>query len=646
MIPGTVLWDRFLVRGTLGQGGMATVYRVQDQLRGEEVALKVLHEHLTHDPVARARLVREAQAAARVHHAGILGAREVLEVDDRLVLTMAVHAGGSLAERVAVDGPLPARHVRRIAIGMADALAAAHLAGVVHRDVSPHNVLVTADGAAALSDLGLARLAEGSASATAGVVGTWGYCAPEIWDGARADARTDLYGLGAVLYLAATGEAAFPGDTPAGILKRQLGGRFTPILELRPGFPADLARWIEASIALDPSRRPTGAREVHSGLLGSVAPEEPVAMVPVPRALPVPYDVGDLPVGTYTVIVAERPSPRRRRLRREEGEITARDEAGPEFDLADAVARISGLARAPESLPASMRRHEFKMVEAVDHSTAEATYAAAISAGFQPRIVGDPNVRWSRSQGRELMLAVPLLMVGMMVAAVPGGALLSLRVLIGVLIGGAGLFALRRGSDRRTLHSVWGRSVPALDPRTRPAAPRIEAAAPPEDAVSRIERRTLARIAGLTGALMTRDDLPAALREELEQMVRTMGTRAARLARRWRELTPDPAPELASRQVAIEARLRASLDSVEVARLEAARDALAAAELERERALAHRTVLEARLIELGTEAARATASLTDDVDLMSSAADLLASLKAETEAAAAIVRELRPSGEG
>jgi len=156
--PGTLLGDRFEIHGVLGRGGMATVYLAQDRSGGERVALKLLHAHLAADPSARHRLEREVEAAHRLDHPGVLVARELVELEGQVGLVLPLHPGRTLAERIAVDGAQPPDQVRRLGLRLAEALGAAHRAGVLHRDLSARNVLVDERGAPVLTDFGMARL--------------------------------------------------------------------------------------------------------------------------------------------------------------------------------------------------------------------------------------------------------------------------------------------------------------------------------------------------------------------------------------------------------------------------------------------------------------------------------------------------------
>lgn len=272
-----MLGERFTLIGELGRGGMATVWLAEDRVRGARVALKILHAHLVGDASTRERLRREVMTAGLIKHEGALLAQELHELDGHLALSMPYHPGRTLSERVAAEGPIGGTALRAIGARLADVLAAAHRAGVLHRDITPANVMIDDDGVATLTDFGLARLEQWQSTRHTGALGTAGHAAPEIYDGERADPRSDLYSLGTVLYYAASGRAPFAGPNAAAVLKRQLSGEVEPLASLRPELPDDLCAIIHALLRLSPEERPQGAAEVAEALRGRI-------VAPPPRA--------------------------------------------------------------------------------------------------------------------------------------------------------------------------------------------------------------------------------------------------------------------------------------------------------------------------------------------------------------------------
>ncbi len=409
---GEVVGDRFVILGVLGRGGTATVYLADDRLRKQRVALKVVHEHLSADASTRRRLDREVQSASLLRHDAALVPHDVHELEGRLALSMPYHAGHTLEERVSEQGALPIPEVRRIGVRLAGALMAAHRAGVLHRDVTAGNVLLSEGGHdTALTDFGLARLRNSGTRSTT-MLGTAGYAAPEVYAGQRADPRSDLYGLGAVLYLAATGQPAFDARDPMSALRRQLDG-VEPVRSVRPEVPEDLAAIIEALLAPEPEDRPTGARDVLDALEGRAVPA-------AREARPAVVDDGVvrqyLPPGEWTVVVREHPDDRGRRdeLRVKLRRVPSREpqwarELGkamksllgfedlpgitPEEALANAVAEEAGLRPGSLELPGIVYNRRFRLVDGTDTATAHRLAEGARAAGFRARpvIAGPPR---------------------------------------------------------------------------------------------------------------------------------------------------------------------------------------------------------------------------------------------------------------
>ena len=219
--PGSRLGPYEIV-ALIGAGGMGEVFRARDTRLDRSVAIKVLPAELAQNEQFRLRFDREAKTISQLNHPNIC---TLYDVGDGY-LVMELLEGESLAERIA-KGPLPMRDVIRYGIEVADALSKAHRAGIVHRDLKPGNVMITKSGAKLL-DFGLAKSSVIDVSLDAAtqhkpltqegtIVGTFQYMAPEQLEGLQADARTDIFSLGAVLYEMATGRRAFEGKTPMNI---------------------------------------------------------------------------------------------------------------------------------------------------------------------------------------------------------------------------------------------------------------------------------------------------------------------------------------------------------------------------------------------------------------------------------------------
>ncbi len=262
-LPGRV--GPYLVLGRLGQGGMGTVYRALDVEAGRQVALKVLAPRAD-DPRRAARFRREALLAAEVRHPGLVAALACGEDGGRLYYAMELVDGPSLHDVISIEGALAPRRAAWTVARVAEAAHALHEAGVVHRDLKPANVLLDPVRGPRVVDLGLARDPRGGGITAPGeILGTVAYMAPEQALGRAVDARTDVYGLGALLYALATGWPPFFG-APAQAIARVLHDRPAPPHTINPRVPADLEALIAACMARRPEHRPDSALHVARAL--------------------------------------------------------------------------------------------------------------------------------------------------------------------------------------------------------------------------------------------------------------------------------------------------------------------------------------------------------------------------------------------
>jgi CheY-like chemotaxis protein len=269
---GQVISGRYEILGELGKGGMGMVYHARDRELGEEIAMKVVRRDLVEQhPSLVERLKSEIRLARRITHRNVVRAHDLGEWQGVYFLTMEFVRGISVEELLNTRGALTVDSTLAIGTQLAEALAVAHEQQIVHRDIKPGNLLVDGEGCLKVMDFGLARVPEGGAVKTlAGfVVGTPGYVAPELHLGASANARSDLFSVGVVLYECLTGIPPFDASSPVAVVDKVLAGRPRPIRELVPRVPPALAALIERLMQRDPQNRPASAREL-AELLGEI----------------------------------------------------------------------------------------------------------------------------------------------------------------------------------------------------------------------------------------------------------------------------------------------------------------------------------------------------------------------------------------
>src|SRR6266851_1136358 len=260
----------------VGAGGMGEVYRARDTRLDRTVAVKVLSSHLSDNPEIRQRFDREARTISQLSHPHICALHDVGHQDGIDYLGMEFLEGETMTDRLS-RGPLPAEGVLRYGIEIADALDKAHRQGIVHRDLKPGNIILTKSGVK-LVDFGLAKLAAVSPANSsvsilqtqAGmnltqegtILGTFQYMAPEQLEGAEADARSDIFAFGAVLYEMATGQKAFSGKSQASLIAAILGSEPAAISTVAPMTPPALDRVVKTCLAKDPDDRWQTAHDV------------------------------------------------------------------------------------------------------------------------------------------------------------------------------------------------------------------------------------------------------------------------------------------------------------------------------------------------------------------------------------------------
>jgi serine/threonine-protein kinase len=256
MVPNP-LPSRYRIIEEVGQGGMAVVYRAQDETLRREVAVKVLHPHLLAEAESRARLQREARAVAKLNHDGILQIFDYSGDDSESSFIVTEFIDGQTLKQFLAHRKLPVPELAAlIVLEVGAALAHAHSLGIIHRDVKPENVMVRKDGAIKLMDFGVAQVVDLERMTVTGqILGSPAYMAPEVLDGKTLDFRSDIFSVGVMLYQMATGVLPFSGKNPHEVLKRIAEGRFADPRTVSPRVSDHLAKVIARSLARVPNDR-------------------------------------------------------------------------------------------------------------------------------------------------------------------------------------------------------------------------------------------------------------------------------------------------------------------------------------------------------------------------------------------------------
>ncbi|MFL5882338.1 MAG: serine/threonine-protein kinase, partial [Actinomycetota bacterium] len=249
--------DRFQAVRRIDAGGMGEVWEADDTLLGRRVAIKVLAVELAGDPVAVRRFGREARATAMLDHPNVVRVFDFVD-GEAPFLVLELLEGQTLAERLR-GGALPPLEAARIAAEVADGLDAAHRIGIIHRDIKPGNIMLTAGGGVKVMDFGIAAAREAHSTTGQQLLATAAYAPPERIAGGRASPAGDLYSLGVVLYEMLTGRPPFMADTAERLLRAHLEAEPRPVRELVFWVPPEIAAACEAALAKDPAARPASA---------------------------------------------------------------------------------------------------------------------------------------------------------------------------------------------------------------------------------------------------------------------------------------------------------------------------------------------------------------------------------------------------
>ncbi|MFL5992434.1 MAG: protein kinase domain-containing protein, partial [Rubrobacteraceae bacterium] len=295
--------NRYRLVRPLGSGGMADVFLAHDGILDRDVALKVMGTRYASDEEFVERFKREAQSAAALSHPNIVsifdrGASE----DGTYYIAMEYLSGGTLKDRILKRGALPSHTAAAVALQIAEALRCAHERGVIHRDIKPHNILITDSGDVKVTDFGIARAASSSTmTRTGSILGTAHYISPEQAMGEHVGPASDLYSLGVVLYEMLTGELPYDADTPLGIAMKHVNGHLRQPKEVDPQIPAGINAITCRLLAKDPEDRYASDAELIEDLERVAAGLEPMSattelMMTRPMPVTSPTRVGPPPV--------------------------------------------------------------------------------------------------------------------------------------------------------------------------------------------------------------------------------------------------------------------------------------------------------------------------------------------------------------
>jgi serine/threonine protein kinase len=248
-------FGRYEIKAEIGRGGMATVYHAYDPRFEREVALKVLPREMLHDPQFRTRFEREAKTVAMLEHPAIVPVYDFGEEDGQPYFVMRYMTGGSLTNRMK-QGPMPIQEVAQLFGRLAPALDEAHARGIIHRDLKPGNILFDQYGEPYVSDFGIAKIAATASNVTgSAIVGTPAYMSPEQAQGEGIDGRSDIYGLGVILFELLTGTQPYHGDTPMSVVVKHITDPVPHIRDVKPDLPPAIEAVVEKAMAKDRDER-------------------------------------------------------------------------------------------------------------------------------------------------------------------------------------------------------------------------------------------------------------------------------------------------------------------------------------------------------------------------------------------------------
>ncbi|MGH1527296.1 Stk1 family PASTA domain-containing Ser/Thr kinase [Leifsonia sp. L25] len=290
---GRLIDGRYQVRSRIARGGMATVYLATDLRLERRVAIKVMHGHLADDNTFKSRFVQEARSAARLAHPNVVNVFDQGQDSDMAYLVMEYLPGITLRDLLKDYGKLTPEQTIDIMEAVLSGLAAAHKAGIVHRDLKPENVLLADDGRIKIGDFGLARAASANTATGQALLGTIAYLSPELVTRGVADARSDIYALGIMMYEMLTGTQPFHGEQPMQIAYQHANDPVPAPSSANPAVPPELDELVLWATEKDPDRRPTDAREMLDRLIEAEKSIRGDVAMQSTMVLPPAFDIAD-----------------------------------------------------------------------------------------------------------------------------------------------------------------------------------------------------------------------------------------------------------------------------------------------------------------------------------------------------------------
>ena len=280
---GRLVDGRYLVTHRVARGGMATVYRADDQRLDRTVALKVMHMHLADDEEFRQRFIQEAKVSARVQHPNAVSVFDQGTEGEVAYLVMEYVPSMTLRDYLIKHGSLTPKQSMQVTEAVLAGLAAAHRADLVHRDIKPENILLANDGRIKVGDFGLARASTANTATGKALLGTIAYLSPELVTRGQADKRSDIYAVGIMLFEMLTGKQPFTGDQPMQIAYQHANEQVPAPSSIEPGIPRSLDLIVEWATQRDPDMRPSDAgellRHVHEVRGGAVREPQPTLLL-------------------------------------------------------------------------------------------------------------------------------------------------------------------------------------------------------------------------------------------------------------------------------------------------------------------------------------------------------------------------------